>query len=170
MILKCPFTGPHTQVENIAKRIVVGFPLRFFWPPWSAVIKQLQFGFFGSSGCKHGKVDNSWSLLKFSEGDPKLYANFEFYKIEFPKHLENIWIYKAKPFMFTKNNFKQRICILEDGASGEQVGDIEKIIVKNLFKIESHYIKLMNIWIFFYDDLKFRMNSRNMKKIQLQNI
>ena len=34
-----------------------------------------------------------------------------------------------------KNNFKQRICILEDGASGEQVGDIEKMIVKNLFKI-----------------------------------
>jgi hypothetical protein len=38
--------------------------------------------------------------------------------------------------MFTKNNFKQRICILEDGASGEQVGDIEKIIVKFLFKIK----------------------------------
>jgi hypothetical protein len=37
--------------------------------------------------------------------------------------------------MFTKRNFKQRKCILEDGASGEQVGDIEKIIVKNLFKI-----------------------------------
>jgi hypothetical protein len=37
--------------------------------------------------------------------------------------------------MFTKNYFKQRICILEDGASGEQVGDIEKIIVKSLFKI-----------------------------------
>jgi hypothetical protein len=37
--------------------------------------------------------------------------------------------------MFTKRNFKQRMCILEDGASGEQVGDIEKIIVKNLFKI-----------------------------------
>ena len=37
--------------------------------------------------------------------------------------------------MFTKNNFKQRISILEDGASGEQVDDIEKIIVKNLFKI-----------------------------------
>ena len=28
-----------------------------------------------------------------------------------------------------KKNFKQRISILEDGASGEQVGDIEKIIV-----------------------------------------
>ena len=37
--------------------------------------------------------------------------------------------------MFTKNKFKQCICILEDGASGEKVGDIEKIIVKNLFKI-----------------------------------
>jgi hypothetical protein len=37
--------------------------------------------------------------------------------------------------MFTKKNFKQRICILEEGASGEQVGDIEKITVKNLFKI-----------------------------------
>jgi hypothetical protein len=37
--------------------------------------------------------------------------------------------------MFTKNNLKQRICILKDGASGEQVGDIEKMIVKNLFNI-----------------------------------
>ena len=37
--------------------------------------------------------------------------------------------------MFTKNNIKQCISILEDGASGEQMGDIEKIIVKNLFKI-----------------------------------
>ena len=32
--------------------------------------------------------------------------------------------------------------MLEDGASGKQVGDIEKIIVKNLFKIKLHYIKL----------------------------
>ena len=31
--------------------------------------------------------------------------------------------------------FKQRISILEDSASGEQVGDNEKIIVKNLFKL-----------------------------------
>jgi hypothetical protein len=37
--------------------------------------------------------------------------------------------------MFTIFFFKQRICILKDGASGEQVDDIEKIIVKNLFKI-----------------------------------
>ena len=33
-----------------------------------------------------------------------------------------------------KNKFKQRISILEDGASGEQVGDIEKIIVKTCSK------------------------------------
>ena len=32
-----------------------------------------------------------------------------------------------------RNNFKQRTSIVEDGASGEQVGDIEKIFVKNLF-------------------------------------
>ena len=37
--------------------------------------------------------------------------------------------------MLTKKKFKQLICIVEDGASGEQVGDIEKIIVENLFKI-----------------------------------
>ena len=70
-----------------------------------------------------------------SESDPKLYTNFEFHEIEIHKHLENTWIYKAKWVMFTKNNFKQRICILQDGASGEQVGDIEKIIVQNLFEI-----------------------------------
>jgi hypothetical protein len=34
-----------------------------------------------------------------------------------------------------KKKFKQRICILQDGASGEHVGDIDKIIVQNLFEI-----------------------------------
>ena len=34
-----------------------------------------------------------------------------------------------------KNNLKQRTSIVEDNASDEQVGDIAKIIVKNLFKI-----------------------------------
>ena len=46
--------------------------------------------------------------------------------------------------MFTKKKFKQRISIIEDGASGEQVGDIKKN-VKNLFKIQLHYMKLMNL-------------------------
>ena len=78
-------------------------------------------------------MDNPWSLLKFKWKWSK--TNFEFYEIEIHKHLENIWIYKAKKFLFTKNNIKQRISILEDGASGEQVVDIGKIIVKTLFKI-----------------------------------
>ena len=66
----------------------------------------------------------------------KPYTNFEFHEIEIHKHLENIWIYKAKQLMLKKkNNFKQCIPIVEDGASGEQVGDIKNIIVKNLFKI-----------------------------------
>ena len=54
-------------------------------------------------GCKHGKVDNSWSGL--SESNPKLYTKFEFYEIEIYKHLESIWIYKAKQFMFTRKQF-----------------------------------------------------------------
>ena len=33
-------------------------------------------------------------------------------------------MYKAKQFMFQKNNSKQRISLLEDNASGEKVGDI----------------------------------------------
>ena len=36
-----------------------------------------------------------------------------------------------------KINFKQCISILEDGASGEQVDDIQKTIVKNLVKYNS---------------------------------
>jgi hypothetical protein len=86
----------------------------------------------GASTVKWTTLD---PCLGLSESDPKLYTNFEFYEIEIHKHLESIWIYKVKRFMFTKNNFKQRMCILEDSASGEQVGEIEKIIVKNLFKI-----------------------------------
>ena len=34
--------------------------------------------------------------LDLSESDPKIYTSFEFYEIEIYKHLENIWICKAK--------------------------------------------------------------------------
>jgi len=88
--------------------------------------------YLGASTVKWTALDPCSSL---SESDPKLYTNFDLYEIEIHKHLESIWIYIAKRFMFTKNIFKQCICILEEGASGEQVGDIEKIIVKNLYKI-----------------------------------
>ena len=42
---------------------------------------------------------------------------------------------KPSKLYIKKNNFKQRIAIVEDSASGEQVGEFEKVIVKNLFKI-----------------------------------
>ena len=64
-------------------------------------------------GCEHDKVDSSWSLLSLSKNDPKLYSNFEFYDTKIHKHL--------KKHM--------------NGASGEKMGDIEKIIVKTLLKI-----------------------------------
>jgi len=38
-------------------------------------------------------------------------------------------------YICSQKSISNNVCILEDGASGEQVGDIEKIIVKNLFKI-----------------------------------
>ena len=85
----------------------------------------------GASTIKWTTLDPCSGLI---ESDPKLFINFEFYEIEIHKHMENIWIYKAKKFLFTKNNVKLRILILEDGASGEKVGESEKIIVKNLFK------------------------------------
>jgi hypothetical protein len=88
----------------------------------------------------------------------KQYTNFEFYEIKIHKHLENIWIYKAKQFIFTKNNFKQRICILEDGASGGASGVIEEIIVKNLFQIQLRWPQVYN---------EFKEYE---KKFQVQNI
>ena len=42
---------------------------------------------------------------------------------------------QIQAIMFTNNNFKQPISILEDSASGEKVGNIENIIIKSLFKI-----------------------------------
>ena len=57
----------------------------------------------GASTVKWTSLDHCSGL---SESDPKLYTNFEFYEIEFYKHLENICIYKAKQFMFTKKQFQ----------------------------------------------------------------
>ena len=52
--------------------------------------------------------------------------------------------------MFTKHNFKKRISILEDGASGEQVGGIEKIMVKNSL---TQRCTLALVWYFRFDIL-----------------
>jgi hypothetical protein len=75
----------------------------------------------GASTVKWTALDPCSGL---SESDPKQYTNFEFYEIKIHKHLENIYmnlqsqaIYVHKFFFF-----KQRICILEDGASGGASG------------------------------------------------
>ena len=41
---------------------------------------------------------------------------------------------KSSNLCSQKNHFEQRISIVEVGANGEQVGDIEKIIVKTCSK------------------------------------
>ena len=62
--------------------------------------------------------------------------------------------------------FKQCIYIWKDGASGEKVGDIEMIIVNNLFK---NYLNYINWWILEEKKLgcsQVYSEIRNMKKIQ----
>jgi len=44
------------------------------------------------------------------------------------RHSRNIMIYKAKQFMMTKH-FQGSLHILEDGASGVKIGNIEQVIV-----------------------------------------
>ena len=64
----------------------------------------------------------------FSESDSKLYVNFEFFEekdYNFFKHND----LQSKANYGDKNNSKISVHILEDGASGVQVGDIEQLIV-----------------------------------------
>jgi hypothetical protein len=57
----------------------------------------------GASTVKWTTLDPCSGL---SESDPKLYTNFDPHEIEIHKHLESIWIYKAKWFMLTKKKFQ----------------------------------------------------------------
>ena len=59
--------------------------------------------------------------------------------------------------------------VLEEGASGVQVGDIEQ--VKCNFSFFKKKKSLHQNWRFlhFYDALKFILNSRRMKEFQVQN-
>ena len=81
-----------------------------------------------------------WTILDpcscLSESYPKLYTNFEFYEIKIHKHLENIWYHVQSQAIYVhKLRFQTTYIYLEEGASGEKVGDFEKIIVKTLFKL-----------------------------------
>jgi hypothetical protein len=79
----------------------------------------------GASTVKWTTLDPCSGL---SESDPKLYTNFEFYEIEAYESTKPSGLCSQKQFQTTY------IYILEDGASGEQVDDIEKIIVKTCLK------------------------------------
>jgi hypothetical protein len=48
-----------TSRKHGKKRIAIVFPLRFFWPPWSAVSKRLHICFFGLPT----KISRIWGLL-----------------------------------------------------------------------------------------------------------
>ena len=75
------------------------------------------------------KWTTPYPCLVFSEGDLKLYTNFEFCDDTNHRHLKNILIYKANETTMTKNSSKKTVHFLEDNASGVQVGDIEQVIV-----------------------------------------
>jgi hypothetical protein len=69
------------------------------------------------------------SFFFFGDGDSKLYTDFEFCEGKNHRHFENMLIYKAKQIMMTKINSKKSLHVLEDDASGVQVGDIEQVAV-----------------------------------------
>ena len=65
-----------------------------------------------------------YPCLVFNESDSKLYTNIEFCEEGNHRHFKNILIYNDD----TKVS-KESLHILEDGASGVQVGDIEQVTI-----------------------------------------
>jgi hypothetical protein len=61
-----------------------------------------------------------------SESESSLCTNFKFCE---EKNHTHFMMYKAKQFMMTKKNSKKSLHILEDTASGMQVGDTEQVVV-----------------------------------------
>ena len=74
-----------------------------------------------------------WKVLEpcpiLSESDSVLYINFELCKEQIHILFKNLPIYKAKQLMTIKWKLKKRLHILDDGASGVQVGDIQQVMV-----------------------------------------
>ena len=62
-----------------------------------------------------------------SESDSKLYTNFEFCEERNHRHFSKYW--STKPSNLWNVFFKKSLHILEDGASGVQVGNIEQVSV-----------------------------------------
>ena len=88
---------------------------------WKVLLNQENGG-----GCKHGKLDSLHPCLLLTESESILCADFESCKeknhIHFNKHIDpqSEAIYGDK---------KKSLHILEDGASGVQVGDVAQVIV-----------------------------------------
>ena len=76
------------------------------------------------SRCKHGKVDRWWSLANVKW---KWFNSI--YLLPFFMKEENIiyWSINSSNLWWKKS--KKSLHILEDGASGVQVGDIEQLIL-----------------------------------------
>ena len=135
--LKCELDEPNEPNESIFK---------FFskaYGPFLYIHLYVRFfdNLFGC-GCKHGKVDNSWSLRMFKWKWLKKYQlqnNLKKRWYTFIEHLE----LQSQVICIDKNNAKKSLHILEEGASGYASGDIEYMIVEICFKIRWNYIKLM---------------------------
>lgn len=80
--------------------------------------------------CKHGKVDKSWSLPSFKwkwfKSTHRLWIFFlENIHRRFKKHID----LQTQAIYVDKNNCKRNLNILEDNASGAQVGDVEQVSI-----------------------------------------
>jgi hypothetical protein len=58
-----------------------------------------------------------------------------FVKEKVHRHSKSILIYAAKQSMITKTISRKISHILEDNASGVQVGDMKQVTIQNLFEI-----------------------------------
>jgi hypothetical protein len=85
-------------------------------------------------GASTVKWTTSDPCLVLSESDSILHIKFEYYEVKNHRHFKNILIYKPKQFMMATKISKKNLHILGDTGSGVEVGDIEQVIVLNLFK------------------------------------
>ena len=81
-------------------------------------------------GCKHNKVDNSWSLHKFKQNCLKLYTNFEFCQHKLLSFVDIFKTYnlQSQAIYVDKHYLNKSLHILESD-------DIEQVIAQILFKI-----------------------------------
>lgn len=121
-----------TLCEDIMKRSCFVYPWTeiFFWcaQPWRMWAlcghSYLSDAYVLSGGCKHGKVDNSWSLPSVQwKWFNFMYRLWVSWRKKIHRHFKFVDI--AKQFMMRKKNSEKIRHVFKDGASGVQVGDID---------------------------------------------